>query len=159
MSSGSTNYITVKYGETFYVHLTTLIPVVVNINRFLKEWPLIAMRSSGSSRGILTVTCEAERYLTITDGTNWTENNIQSIRGGRCYLCNFAWTSMQRPDHRFCIKSYEHSCLKLFLNGPETCSNNKTQVQIMKFMCCLNMDSELSISQDGLALFTLRWAM
>ena len=29
------------------------------------------------------------------------------------------------------------------------CSNNKNYVQIMKFMCCLNMDFELLISQDG----------
>ena len=29
------------------------------------------------------------------------------------------------------------------------CSNNKTHVQIMKLTCCLNMDFELLISQDG----------
>ena len=29
------------------------------------------------------------------------------------------------------------------------CSNNETRVQIMKFTCCLNMDFEFLISQDG----------
>ena len=29
------------------------------------------------------------------------------------------------------------------------CLNNKTHVHIMKFTCCLNMDFELLISQDG----------
>ena len=33
--------------------------------------------------------------------------------------------------------------------GQKPCSNNKTHVQIMKFTCCLNMDFEFFISQDG----------
>ena len=32
-----------------------------------------------------------------------------------------------------------HSCLKLFLIGQKPCSNSKTHIQIMKFMCHLNM--------------------
>ena len=39
-----------------------------------------------------------------------------------------------------CIEIYAHSCLKLFSIGRKPCSNSKTHVQIMKFMCRLNMD-------------------
>ena len=38
-----------------------------------------------------------------------------------------------------CIDIYALGCLKLFSVGRKPCSNSKTHVQIMKFMCRLNM--------------------
>ena len=38
-----------------------------------------------------------------------------------------------------CIDIYAHSCLKQFTIGRKPCSNSKTHVRIMKFMCRLNM--------------------
>ena len=38
-----------------------------------------------------------------------------------------------------CIDIYAHSCLKLFSISRKARSKGKTHVQIMKFVCCLNM--------------------
>ena len=38
-----------------------------------------------------------------------------------------------------CVDIYAHSCLKPFSVRRKPCSNSKTHVQTMKFMCRLNM--------------------